>query len=142
MLDALKAKLTALRAAPVPVDQLLEDIDSVREQIAVLTEERAAIIAAPRPPEEVIGLLEDHLNELAADALDGFPRPHPQCQPAAGCATGWRGQKALGATHWGPPPSSSPQRGWPFQRQAGGGGGLRDRLPYPHRGGSALAPKL
>lgn len=75
MLDAIKGKLTAMRAAPVPVNELLETVDDLREQVARLQAEKAAVAAAPRPPEEIIGLLDDRMAALAADALDALHLP-------------------------------------------------------------------
>jgi hypothetical protein len=75
MLDAIKGKLAALRAAPAPVNELLETVDDLREQVATLQQEREATLAAPRPVEEVSSLLDDRLSALAADALDALHVP-------------------------------------------------------------------
>jgi hypothetical protein len=72
MLHTLKSKLAALRAAPVPVNDLLATVDDVREQIAILRVERDRVARAPRPASEIMTALDDHLDQIATDAVDGL----------------------------------------------------------------------
>lgn len=72
MLNAVKNKLAALRAAPTDINALLEKIDDVRETIATLRTERDRVARAPRPASEILSLLDDHLDRLATDGIDAL----------------------------------------------------------------------
>jgi hypothetical protein len=68
----LKSKLAAMRAAPTPINSLLEAIDDHREVIASLRAEREKVSRAPRPAAEILDALDAHLDKLATDAVDGL----------------------------------------------------------------------
>lgn len=72
MLNAVKNKLAALRAAPSPVNELLERADDCREQAASLKVERDRVARAPRPTSEILDLLDDHLDQLATAGVDAL----------------------------------------------------------------------
>lgn len=76
MLDALKSKL-GLRAAPIPpVNDLLDGIDTCREQIAVLKDDRRALLASPRPMAEVVEAFDRWSEGVVADSIDGLELAH------------------------------------------------------------------
>lgn len=70
MMTSLQNRLAAMRAAPSDLNGLLETVDDLRSQITQLSAERAAVLAAPRPVEQILEALDAHLDELATDAVD------------------------------------------------------------------------
>jgi hypothetical protein len=72
MLGSIKSKLAALRAAPVPVNSLLEQVDDMREQVATLRAERDRTARAPRPASEILTALDDWLDSAATSAVDSL----------------------------------------------------------------------
>jgi len=63
-------KLARMRAAPRPINDLLEAVDDCREQIAGLRSERARVAAAPRPASEILADIDEALDGLATAAID------------------------------------------------------------------------
>ncbi|WP_110804008.1 hypothetical protein [Rhodobacter viridis] len=61
---------------PASVNDLLSSIDTFRDQIGALRADRTQIEAAPRPLADVLDDLDDHLDHLATEAIDGLSLHH------------------------------------------------------------------
>jgi len=58
------------------VNDLLSSIDAFRDQIGTLRQDRTQIEAAPRVLADVMTDLDDHLDHLATEAIDGLSLHH------------------------------------------------------------------
>lgn len=72
MLGSIKNRLASMRAAPVPVNDLLTSVDDHREVIASLKAERDRVARSPRPAAEIMTALDAWLDQAATDAVDSM----------------------------------------------------------------------